>query len=1111
MAGLGAWLEALGLGQYAQRLAENDIDLEVLPELSEADLQQLGISLGHRKKLLRAIEGLRGGRRRAQPRTSRRKATRRAEAERRQLTVMFCDLVGSTALSARLDPEDLRDLIRAYQERCAAIIVRFEGFVGHYVGDGILAYFGYPQAHEDDPQRAVRAGLEIVEAVQALSSEVAQPGTSLAVRVGIHTGLVVAGDIGSGELRDEMAIVGETPNIAARLQALAEPGTVMIGSNTRRLVEGLFLLEELGPKPVRGIPDPIEVYRVREASDAPSRFEAAAVRGLTPLVGRDEEVQLLLSRWQRATEGEGQVVLLSGEAGIGKSRIVQTLREALAEERHVSLRLFCSPFYAKSSLHPFLDQLERGAGLQRHDSAEAKLDKLESLLAQASHRAAEAAAILAPLMSIPAGSRYPALELTPQQHKARAFDVFAEQLTGLAARVPVLMSIEDVHWIDPSSIELLFRLIERSQHLPALIVMTFRPEFQPPWSILPHVTALSLTRLTQREAATLVSRVVGGKRLPSEVLERIVARTDGVPLFAEELTKAILESGMLEEEGDGYALKGPLPALAIPASLHDSLMARLDRLAPVKEVAQLAAMLGRNFSHELLAAVSSIKDPELARALAQLIEAELLHRRGSPPSVIYDFKHALVQDVAYGSLLRSKRQHLHMRIGTVLETQFPDAVEAKPELLSHHFREAGLPARAIPYALGAGDRAVMRYANVEARTHFLEALDMARCLPDPKESARAQIEATLKLAGAGIDRSHFESDLARLEDAEHLTDLIGDQHALCHLRYWTGRLNYVLGRFDSGVEHARQALELAEALGAEDGVTALPVNLLARLHCLRGEPREAIAHAERNVRQMHELGNHVEEAAISGVLAFAYGMHGEFERAFEAAEHGVHLARTVDHLPTLAACLHFLAVVKGWYGDLETAVPTFEETLAVAEQAGDIFRRYLAHGWRGEAYLAAGRVGPAERDLTTCLELGTRIGTTFHRGAFEAFSARTHLLRGDHEGAWQIGARALEVATETHQAWSRSIALRIHAEILMAAAPRRLGEAEQAARAAIAVQAERECRFDLAWSQQILSGILAAKGDAGGAAEAAAAATGLFESMDISQDTASSHSSSVTP
>jgi class 3 adenylate cyclase/tetratricopeptide (TPR) repeat protein len=1109
MAEVEAWLKAQGLGRYAQRFAENDIDLDVLPELSEEELRQLGVSLGHRKKLLRAIEDLRG--RRRPPARASRKAARAADPERRQLTVMFCDLVGSTALSARLDPEDLRDLMRAYQERCAAIIVRFEGFVGHYVGDGILAYFGYPQAHEDDPQRATRAGLEIVEAVQALSSEMAQPGMSLAVRVGIHTGLVVAGDIGSGELRDEMAIVGETPNIAARLQALAEPNMVVIGSNTRRLVEGLFVVEELGPHAIKGIADPIPVYRVREASAAPSRFEAAAVRGLTPLVGREEEVQLLLSRWQRAKEGEGQVVLLSGEAGIGKSRIVQTLREALADERHVSLRLFCSPFYAKSSLHPFVDQLERGAGLQRQDPAEVKLDKLEILLGQASRRPAEAAAILAPLMSIPTGTRYPALDLTPQQHKARAFDILTEQLTGLAARLPVLMSLEDVHWVDPSSIELLVRLIERCQHLPALIVMNFRPEFQPPWPILSHMTALSLTRLTQREAATLVGRVAGGKRLPPEVLERIVARTDGVPLFVEELTKAILESGMLEEEDGGYVLKGPLPALAIPASLHDSLMARLDRLAPVKEVAQLAAMLGRNFSHELLAAVSSIKDPELARALGQLIEAELLHQRGTPPSVIYDFKHALVQDVAYGSLLRSKRQHLHMRIGTVLETQFPDAVEAKPELLSHHFREAGLSPRAIPYALRAGDRAVLRYANAEARTHFLDALDMARGLSDPQASARVQIEATLKLASAGIDRGHFDADLARLDEAEHLAGAIGDRHALCHARYWTGRLNYVLGRFDAGVGHAREALELAEVLGAEDGVTALPVNLLARLHCLRGEPREAIAHAERNVRQMHALGNRVEEAAISGVLAFAYGMHGEFQRAFEAAEHGVRLARTVDHLPTLAACLHFLAVAKGWYGDLETSVPAFEETLAVAEQAGDIFRRYLAHGWRGEAYLLAGEIGPAERDLAACLALGTQIGTSFHRGAFEAFLARTRLLRGDQQGASQIGERALEVATETSQAWSRSIALRVRAEVLLATDPRRLDEAEEAALAAIEIQAARECRFDLSWSYQTLSGILAAEGDTEAAAEAAAVAVELFQHMEISPGAALSNSSGMAP
>jgi class 3 adenylate cyclase/tetratricopeptide (TPR) repeat protein len=1087
------WLEQLGLSRYAAVFSDNDIDFEVLPDLNDEDLAALGISLGHRKKLLRAIAALAksGAETTAPPATPARTI---ALPERRQLTVMFCDLVGSTELSTRLDPEDLRDVMQRFQEACVEVIDRYGGHIGNYIGDGILAYFGYPRAHEDDAQRAVRAGLGMVEAIAALNGTVPHEGVELAIRVGINTGLVVVGDIGTGESRDEMAVVGETPNVAARLQELAEPGNVVVGASTYRLIEGLFLCDDLGPLAIRGVAAPVSAYLVREPTGA-SRFEATATRGLTPLVGREDEVRLLLSRWRHAKEGEGQVVLLSGEPGIGKSRIIQSLREQLQDEARIKLHYFCSPFYSSSALYPVLDQLERAAGFRRHDPPAIKLEKLEAVLGQASTRPAEAAALLAPLLAIATEGRYPPLDLTPQQHRAKVFATMLDQLVGLASRDPVLMIFEDAHWIDPTSIELFQLIVDRVQSLPVLLVMIFRPDFTPPWSGYPHITSLSLGRLSHRQAAAMVERVTGGKPLPFEVVEQIVARTDGVPLFVEELTKTILESDLLVDAGDHYALTGPLPALAIPTTLHDSLMARLDKLAPVKEVAQLAATLGRVFSHELLAALSPLGQSALEQALAELVEAELLFRRGSLPEVTYEFKHALLQDAAYGSLLRAKRQELHARIGQVLEERFPHTAEARPELLAHHFREAGLAERAIPYALQAGDAAAARYASAEARARYGTALEMARSLPPAEAASRARITSVVKLAGVAINRDHFERDLKNLAEAKALAQELDDRAALSQIEYWIGRTNYVLGRFDAAAEHARTALVLAEAQGSGDTAGALPINLLARIHCLRGEAPEAITFAARNVEQMRRLGNRIEEAAISGVLAFGYGLHGEFARAFEAAQHGIELARKVEHLPTLAACLQFGGVAKGWRGEIEDSAAYFEEALACSDKAGDHFRKYLILGWRGEAYLLVDRIEAALADLTQCLALADQIGTTFHRGAFQAFLAKIRLVQGDLASARRTGGEALQIATDTVQLWSRSIALRVCAETMLASDAADTANAEHAVRAAIEIQEQRACRCDLAASELVLSAVLAARADGMGARTAAERAFALYEEM----------------
>jgi class 3 adenylate cyclase len=754
---IAAWLRELGLARYEQAFRENDIAPAVLPELTDRDLQDLGVSLGHRRLLLKAIRALADdGAERHHTEASRSPAARPASqsgAERRQLTVMFVDLVGSTALSARLDPEDMGQVIRAYQKCCAEVIRRWDGHVAKYLGDGVLAYSGWPQAHEDAAERAVRAGLAIIAALAELDTPAGAP---LAVRVGIATGLVMVGDLVGDDEARERAVVGETPNLAARLQALATPGSVVISQATRRLIGGLFELADLGPKRLKGFAEPLAAWRVEGEGRAEGRFEALHGERLTPLVGREHEVGILLERWTSAKEGDGQAVLLSGEPGIGKSRVVRTLRERLGDEPYVPLSHYCSPHHTNSALYPLIGLLERAARLDREEPPEAQLAKLEAVLGRSSDRLDEAVPLLAALLGIPTGDRYPALNLTPEVLKRRTFQALLDQLAGLGAQQPVLALYEDVHWVDPSTLELLGLIIERIQRLPVLVLITFRPEFQPPWTGHAHVTSLAMSRLGRRQGVDLVARITGSKPLPSAIVEQIVGRTDGVPLFVEELTKTVLESGLLADVGDRYELSGPLPPLAIPTTLHDSLMARLDRLAPVKEVAQIAAVIGREFSHELLAAVTPLSEDKLGEALDQLVTSELVFRRGTPPDATYSFKHALVQDAAYQSLLRSRRQQLHARIAKALEA-IPNAAETQPELLAHHFTEAALARPAVDYWLKAGELAIRRSATVEAIAQLRRGLDQVESLPGDLERASLELDLQTALGGALIAARGFAS------------------------------------------------------------------------------------------------------------------------------------------------------------------------------------------------------------------------------------------------------------------------------------------------------------------------------------------------------------------
>jgi class 3 adenylate cyclase len=628
------------------------------------------------------------------------------EAERRQLTVLFCDLMDSTVLASQLDPEDWRAMVRAYQEVCAKVIARFEGHIAQYLGDGLLVYFGYPLAHEDDAQRAARAGLGIIEALDQLNTRLTQEqGVRLAVRLGIHTGLVVVGEVGGGTRQEQLAL-GETPNLAARLQGIAAPNTLVISAATFQLLGGFFACQPLGTPLLKGLAQPLAVYRVLYESMARSRLEAASSTGWTPLVGREQEIGLLVERWAQVKEGAGQVVLLSGEAGIGKSRLVQVLKEQVAAEPRAWLTpCQCSPYHQHTALYPLIDLLERVAlRFEREESPQHKLKKLEGFVVQYGLPLAEAVPLFAALLSLPLSADYAPLTILPAQQKQQTLHALLTILLRIAVHQPVLFVMEDLHWVDATTLELLSLLVDQGPTPRILALLTFRPDFSSPWTGRAHLTQVTVRRLPRRQAVEVIRQVAHGKVLPPEVVEQIVAKTDGVPLFVEELTKMVLESGLLQEQEGCYVLTGPLPPLAIPATLHDSLMARLDRLATVKALAQLGATLGREFAYELLQAVSLWDEATLQRGLHQLVEAEFLYQQGLPPQATYVFKHALIQEAAYQSLLKSTRQRYHQQIAQVLETQFPDIVKTHPELLAHHYMEAGLDAKAVGYRQRAGQR-----------------------------------------------------------------------------------------------------------------------------------------------------------------------------------------------------------------------------------------------------------------------------------------------------------------------------------------------------------------------------------------------------------------------
>jgi class 3 adenylate cyclase/predicted ATPase len=833
---VGTWLASLGLDQYTALFREQEIEADVLDELTDHHLSDLGVPLGHRLKLLSAIGEL-------APRTAPAGRQTTGALERRQLTVLFCDLVGSTELTAQLDPEDMADLIRAFQGAVAAAVARFDGHIAKWMGDAAMVYFGYPRAHEDAAERAARAGRALIAAVAELRREHA---VGLKVRIGISTGLVVVGELtGEGEafLR---GLVGDAPDVAMRLQALTEPDTIAVSESTRRLLGKTFELKPLVPQASNATIAPLPAWLIAGERENVSRFEASHSEALTPFVGREDEMARLMELWRRAKAGEGQIAMLSGEAGIGKSRIVANLRERINGERHAALRYQCSPHHVNDAFYPVIGQVWNVAGFVSGEPAAERLDKLERMLGLAGLPIDEIVPFHASLLGIPTGNRYPPLDMPPAELKERTIAALIAPVTALAKAMPLLMVLEDAHWIDPTSLDLACRMVEMARSMPVLWVMTFRPEFVPPWAGRDHVTAISLSRLERDQSAAMVDLIAEGKTLPSEVLGQILAKTDGVPLFIEELTKSVLESELLREEGDAYVLASALTPLAIPSTLQDSLTARLDRLSPIKEIAQIGAAIGREFPHALLEAISPVKDAALDDVLRQLMEAELIYRRGTPPQASYVFKHALVQDTAYGSLLRSRRQRIHAQIAAALKERVTEQ-DIAPATIAHHFTEAGLAAPAASEWLAAAELALSQSAPVEAERHASAGLALIPAITDGSERDALELALLVARANALVPLKSVSAPetFAAMMAAKKLLDRgIGTDLQRVSILYGLCAGTTLSARLKEALDFAHEIIGVAERQG--DGAYRLVGHRqLGALQFYLGDNRAALASLQR--------------------------------------------------------------------------------------------------------------------------------------------------------------------------------------------------------------------------------------------------------------------------
>ena len=991
------------------------------------------------------------------------------DAERRQLTVMFCDLVGSTSLSEQLDPEDLREVVRAYQQMCAEMVERFDGHVAQLLGDAVLVYFGWPQAHEDDAQRAVRTGLGMLKAMQTLNHRLEQDkGIRLAIRVGIHTGLVVMGQMGGSGHQEQLAL-GDTPNVASRLQALAEPDTVLISADTYRLVEGFFMADDLGPQALKGVALPVQVYHVVQESGAQSRLDIASTRGLTPLVGRESEVTLLLERWNQTKDGQGQVILLSGEAGIGKSRLVQVLKDHLTDEPHTRLECRSSPYYQNTALYPITDFLQRALQWQQDDTSEQRLEKLERELSQYRLVVEESVPLFATLLSLPIPeNRYPPLAFSPQRQRQKILESIVAILLERSEQQPVLFILEDLHWTDPSTLELLALLIDQVPTAAICALLTCRPTFQPAWSPRSYLAQATLNRLSRHQIERMAEHVAGGKRLPAEVLQQIVEKTDGVPLYVEEMTKAVLDAAFLTEVDGRYVLTGPLSSLAIPATLQDSLMARLDRLAAAKAVAQYAAVIGRQFSYALLYAVSQVEEATLQQELGRLVEAELLYQRGLPPQATYTFKHALIRDAAYQSLLRSTRQDYHQRIAQVLAMQFPEVVETRPELLAHHYTEAGQHEAAISYWQRAGQRALQRWAYVEAIAHLRQGLALLTTLPETPARRQQELDLQVALGPALVaTKGNAVPDAERAyARARELCQEIGNTPQLFPvlrglLLYYQAR-----GQTQTAYRLGEQLLSLAQSQPEPAPLLLLAHFLLGMVLFLRGESAAAHTHhtqalavynpqEHRTLALRYGLDLGVEARSY---LAWELWQLGYPDQAIHHSQAALTLAQEVSHPQTLAYALVWRAILHQHRREASAAHEQAEAATTLATEQGFAYwlaRGTVLHGW-ALAMQGQAEQGIAEmrQGLTADLATGAKVMQPYYLGLL----AEAYGEGGHSEEGLPLLAEALAVMDNTELRYYGAELYRLKGALLLRQAVPDASQAEACFHQALDVARAQQAR-----------------------------------------------------
>ena len=1045
------WLEGLGLDKYAEVFAKNDIGPDVLPYLTEEHLKELGVSLGDRVRLVKAVEALEATQADGPEASPPSELTASAavpagEAERRQLTVMFCDLVGSTELSTRFDPEDLRDVMRAYQDAVVGAVIRYEGHVAKFLGDGVLAYFGWPQAHEDQAERAVRAGLDAVEAVAKLKLD---DNVALQARVGIATGQVVVGNL-IGDA-DAEAVAGETPNLAARLQALAVPNQAVIGVTTRLLIGETFELEDLGAHELKGFTEPVQAWRVVSKRDIDSRYEAKHVGGGLPLVGRQEELGLLVRSWKASKDGNGQVVLIQGEAGIGKSRLVEALRDRVAGEDYIWVAHRCSPYHANSTLYPVIEHMKRVMGWKPEDGAKEKLEKLEATLKGQRLPPEEAVPLYAELMLLPLPEgRYAPLELSAKAQREQTLDALAGWLLEEAERTPVLNVWEDLHWADPTTLELLALYIDQSPTVSMINVLTYRPEFVPPWPMRSHMTPITLNRLERPEVEALIVHQAAGKRVPSEVVEHIVSRADGVPLYVEELTKSILESDYLHEEADRYTLDGSLAEVAIPATLQDSLMARLDRLPTLREVAQLGAVLGREFAYEMLRHLAPLEESVLRNGLGQLVANELLYQRGRPPRARYIFKHALIQDAAYQSLLKRTRLQYHRQVAVLMKEQFPETAEAHPELVAHHYMEAGCTGEAVAYLQKAGQIALGRSANVEAAVHFERGLELLPELPETRERHERELKIQMALGPAVVaNRGFADANVGRAyARAWELCQLLEDSAHLPLVLRGMELFHYVRGELNKAREFAKQLLDLAE----QKQDPALLVGSCQALGQTLFQLGDLIA-ARRTVEQgialfdpaRHRLSNWPggqagEQCYLYG--AFALWMLGYPDQAIRRDEDALAMANDLSIPANLINTLVFVAAVHVLRRDLSAARQRAEAAMEMSAEQGTPW--FLAYGTvlRGWARAALNQGEDSIAEIQQGIAAYRATGSQTWLPFFLALQAETYAWFERIDDGLASVAEGLAIADKTEERCWQAELIRIKGNLLLAASSNSPGEVE---------------------------------------------------------------------